>query len=136
MENKEFKLDRKKGRPKKVQPIIIEGDYACIYGKDKRHVIKRFKVIRDGVLSFRLIPFGELNNRREELIRELSRKIGKKLDGEILMKDILEDTSIEKLEKLNKSIERGAEIRPREGCFYMEIKDKKRKKPLLLSVRK
>lgn len=131
-------IKKKIGRPKKEQPILIEGDYACIYGKDKRHVQKRFKVIKDvsnGEINLKLIPFDELNNRRKELIEKLSSKLGEKVDGKMLMQDILEDTPIEKLEKLGKHIDRGAEIKPREGCFFMEIKDKRSKKPTKLWVR-
>ena len=62
--------------------------------------------------------------------------MAKNIDSEALMKDILEDTRFDKLEELNDAINRGAKITPKEGCFYIEIKDKRRKKPLILNVRK
>ena len=66
----------------------------------------------------------------------MAKELSKNVDAVALMKDVLEDTEYEKLEKLNNALERGAEVKPREGCFFMEIKDKKLKKPLRLDIRK
>jgi hypothetical protein len=129
---------RGKGRPKKTHPFIIDGNYAVIYDKSGRHVLKRFRVSKketNGKIVLELTDFNKLNKRREEIIKNLSNKLGDKIDGKMLIRDILNDTDYEKLEKLNSAIERGAEVKPKEGCFYLQIKDKKSKKPLRLNVR-
>ncbi len=129
----------KKGRPKKNPAYVIIGEEAVIYGKDGRHVVKRFKVTQkeiDGKITMILIPWKELNKRRKELTKKLSEKLAENVNAKDLMKDILDDTPFNKLEQLNDAIDRGAEVKSKEGCYYLEIKDKRRKKPLQLQVRK
>jgi hypothetical protein len=71
------------------------------------------------------------------LIEELSEKLGEKVDSKALMKDILNDVAIESLEKLKSATDKkGTEIKHREGCSYLQIKDSKRKKPMNLPIRK
>ena len=132
-------INSKKGRPRKEQSILVKGEEAVMYSKDARHVTKRFKVHKkesNGQITITLIPWDELNKRRAELIPKLSKKLATNIDSEALMKDILEDTRFDKLEELHDAIDRGAEVKSREGCFFLEVKDKRKKKPLILNVRK
>ena len=55
---------------------------------------------------------------------------------EELMKDILNDITVDSLEKLDTAVDRGAKIEPKEGCFYFKIKDPRRKKAFSMQIRK
>jgi len=130
---------RKPGRPKSHQDIVIGPDYAGMYDSDGRHCIKRFKVKKQKVgekILIELTPFKKLDNRRAELIESVAEKLKDNLDSKELMKDILGDTSLNRLEKLDKAIKRGAKVRSREGCYYLEVKDKRLKKPMNVFIRK
>jgi len=135
------KIPKKKGRPKLGHSILLKLDegLGVRYGTMNRHVEERYKLTKrynkDGSVDIKLMPFKALNKRRDELIKELSKKLSGSIDSEALMKDVLEDTRYEKLETLNTALKRGAEIKHKEGCSFLQIKDPKKKKAMKLFVR-
>jgi len=129
----------KKGRPKKEPKLFIEGENAVISDKQGRHIKTRYDVIRkdsnDGKITFELTPKTVKEAQRKKLIEELSEKLKDSIDNKSLMVDVLTDLNLESLEKIDKSLKRGAVVKPKEGCFYLRIDDPRRKKPMKLQIR-
>ena len=126
-------------KPKK-ESILIIGEDAGTYDKDARHPKYHYKAKKtknkDGSIDIKLIPKTKDENRRTELIESLSEKLKDQIDNKELMKDILTDVTLVSLEKIDKALNRGAKIKAKEGCYYLEIKDPRRKKPMNLTIRK
>lgn len=135
------KPNKKYPKPKqRVERFLVQEDVAALYDRDSRHIKERYKVKqkkdKDGTVTIVLKPHKEVQRDRHRLIDKLAPKLAKCVDNIALMKDILEDVTIQNLDKLNTAIERGAKITPREGCFYLSIKDPRRKKPFIMHLRK
>jgi len=124
---------------KKEPKILIDGENAVMGDKQGRHVKSRYEVTRqdsaDGNIILKLTPKTEKEAQRKKLIEELSEKLKNSIDNKALMQDVLTDISLESLEKLDKALSRGAVVKPKEGCFYLQIKDPMRKKPIRLQIR-
>jgi len=121
------------------EQIVIKGKYGCLATKDGRHVEERYIITKKkgkgGKITIEMTPNNKLQERRKELVEKLSPTLGKGINNKALMKDILNDIGIDALEKMNTAIDRGAKVEPREGCFYLSIKDPRRKKPYHLHMR-
>lgn len=132
-------MAKKKGRSKKEPIIIIKGEEAIMEDKQGRHIKNRYDVTRqdveDGNILLKLTPKTAKESQRKKLIEELSEKLKDSIDNKALMQDVLTDINLESLEKLDKALKRGAVVKPKEGCFYLQIRDPKRKKPMKLQIR-
>ncbi len=133
-------IEKKYPKPKRrAEKFLIQEDVANLFDKDSRHVKERFKVSqkkdRDGTITLTLRPHKEIKKDREKMIKQLAPALAKCVDNVALMKDILEDVSIYNLDKLKTAIDRGAKVTPKEGCFYLSIKDPRKKKPMRMSLR-
>jgi len=126
----------KKGEKK----ILLMGKFANEFDKDSRHVTQRYEVKKTisekGKITVELTPFKNMQERRKQIIERIAKVLAEKVNNLDLMKDILEDVDISGLERLDAAIERGAEIKPKEGCFGLMIKDPRRKKPYQLMLRR
>jgi len=124
---------------RRSERLVIQDGYGGLVDKDARHVKERFKVRKkknvDGSIDIKLIPYRTLQKQRRELIGKIAPVLAKEVDSEALMRDVLEDVDIENLEKLGKALKRGAKIKPKEGCFYLDIKDPRKKKSYRLPIR-
>jgi hypothetical protein len=125
----------------KKQPILmIQGNQAGITDKQGRHMKMHYKVVRkdsaDGKITLELIPKTMKEAKRKKLIEELSERLKDSVDNKLLMEDVLTDITLESLEKMDKALKRGATVKPKEGCFFLEIKDPRRKKAMNLQIRK
>ena len=131
----------KQYKPKKGERmLVVHGKYGGLYTKDMRHVEDRYTVEqqkdKDGTIKLTMKPFKTLQDRRKELITNLVGVMAKEIDNKALMEDILIDCGSSDLERLHKSIKRGATVKSKPGCFYLEVKDKFRKKPMSIRIRK
>lgn len=126
--------------PKKKTPILfVDNNIAKITDKDRRHFINQYKVkqkkLKSGKIIIEMIPDKKINKQKDKLISKLSVELSKALNSQELLKDILNDINVDSLEKIDKAIKRGGTVKNRPGCYFLQIKDPRRKKPMNLRIR-
>ena len=118
---------------------VINGEKAEQRDKDARHCEGIFKAkhkkMKNGKIIIELTPATEEEKKRNEMIETITGKLKDSIDKEELMKDILQDIPVKSLEKMDKALKRGAKVQAKEGCYYISIKEPK-KKGMALRIRK